>query len=235
MLNNIKSQYEKLEEKPSDLLWEKLEKKLNSEKEAQYIPLQQSIEKPNKWLRYAAIAVLLLTLANVIWMLSPKENQQKEIVKTIIQPQVKTATTENNSGVELVNKTQPTSSESQKIVQQSFDLKEKNEVFNPQIHLNNTNNSVLQSANNTQIEKKEELLALQTRPEKAEKIKYVSASDLLFSAELDNTKKEQQSTSSSKLGLNDLRKSTKDQNNFSPKSLKIFGITVYENDSLTQK
>ena len=70
MLNNIKSQYENLENKPSDAVWDKLDCKLNSEIENQNTPLQRNVKAPSKWLRYAAVAVLLLTLANIIWMLN---------------------------------------------------------------------------------------------------------------------------------------------------------------------
>jgi len=231
MLNNIKSQYEKLEEPASDLLWEKLEKKLDDNQSQSLIPNAEINNQPfeKKWTRYAAAVVLLLTLGNVIWMLSPKEQQPNVIVKEIIKTEVipaqsndiKQNTTENNQKTE-----------------QNLAIEQPNSIDNnlplkTEILKENTNPIILEQPVIVQ-NKKEELLATQNKSEKIEKPKYVNASDLLFSAELDKTRKEQ-SSPNSKLGLNDIKSHPKDPNNFSPKSLKIFGITVYESDSLTQK
>lgn len=224
MLNNIKSQYEKLEQPASDLLWEKLEKKLDKDQSEKLIPNQEITTQPfeKKLVRYAAAAVLLLTLGNIIWMLRPKEKEQNVIVKTKIVPVKANETLQeqpkNNQRLEqnLVIEYPINTIKTQKIADTDT---QKNSHTTP--------------AESPLIipDKGEELLV--TNP-KVEKDKYVSASDLLFSAELDKSRKEQ-SSPNSKLGLNDIKRRPKDPNNFSPKSLKILGITVYESDSLTQK
>lgn len=228
MLNNIKSQYEKLEQPASDLLWEKLEKKLDKDQSEKLIPNQEIATQPfeKKLVRYAAAAVLLLTLGNIIWMLRPKEKEQnvivKEIVKTKIVPvkanEILQEQPKNNQSLEqnLVIEYPINTIETQKIA--DTDAQRNGHTTPAQSPL-------------IIPDKGEELLA--TNP-KVEKDKYVSASDLLFSAELDKSRKEQ-SSPNSKLGLNDINRRPKDPNNFSPKSLKILGITVYESDSLTQK
>lgn len=228
MLNNLKSKYEKLEELPSDSLWDKLEEQLNQNQPISNLPSEKKNIFEKKWSRYAAVAILLLTLGNIIWMLSPKEKEQNVIVKEIIKTELitekpdktKLNITENN----IKNSVAEHTNSKDKAVAPTKELE----------HIENHNSLSVEPKITTIIDKKEDLLAAQPKIENKEKTKYVSASDLLFGVEIDKSRKEQASPNS-KLGLNDLKHHPKDQNNFSPKSLKIFGITVYESDSLTKK
>lgn len=227
MLNNLKSKYEKLEEFPSDSLWDKLEDQLNQNQIAPKIPSEKKDIFENKWSRYAAVAILLLTLGNIVWMLSPKEKEQnvivKEIIKTKIVPAKASEVIQNKPG-------------NNQVLKQNIAID--HPVANAHAIKPQKTENLKDNINSAPVEmpviiqnKNEELLAISP---KVEKNKYVSASDLLFGVEIDKSRKEQASPNS-KLGLNDIKRHPKDQNNFSPKSLKIFGITVYESDSLTQK
>lgn len=227
MLNNLKSKYEKLEEQPSDLLWDKLEAQLNQNTSSLDItPTRKDIFE-KKWSRYAAVAVLLLTLGNVIWMLTPKEKEQNIIVKEIIKTEKIPSNIDNGKLSDIA------AISTENIPLEHSNFSPKNEQPKTVLESGDKNSPIILPPT-LAINKKEELLVVEPKKDIVEKTKYISASDLLFGAEIDKSRKEQASPNS-KLGLNDIKHHPKDPNNFSPKSLKIFGITVYESDSLTQK
>ena len=81
------------------------------------------------------------------------------------------------------------------------------------------------------VSKPEEKLAQTDIQKPREKVKYVSSSDLLFGVEIDKAKTE---TPKSAMGINTPKiKSEPDFPN--PKRIKLFGITLYDKDSITTK
>ena len=77
----------------------------------------------------------------------------------------------------------------------------------------------------------EEKLAQNEIQKPKERPKYITSSDLLFGVEIDKAKTE---TPKSAMGIN-VSKSKIDSDFPNPKRIKLFGITLYDKDSITTK
>ncbi|MDP9956182.1 hypothetical protein [Epilithonimonas hungarica] len=233
-MQNLKSKYEQKEMKVSDGLWDRLEEKLDQ------TPAKG--QKPKMiWLRYVAVILLVFGLVGSFLMINNKSNinenlefanhtnNQNTVPTTIKQ-------SENNEVEKLVPTKNNSETDNQRLVVEN--LENSSTPFGRTESIkkeNQTNNLILEKEN---IIKKEEP---QITPQPEEKlaqneiqkprVKYVSSSDLLFGVEIDKAKSE---TPKSAMGINTLK--PKNDSDFpNPKRIKLFGITLYDKDSITTK
>jgi len=231
-MQNLKSKYEQKEMKVSDGLWDRLEEKLDQ------VPAK---EKKSKivWLRYAAVILLLIGLGGSFWIINNKYNI--------------------NENQEFTNRTESKKQNSNSIVIEPSENNEvgkvnpinnNSETDNQRLAVENVNPSTSKSINKENqitnqvpekeisikkeeisIPKPEEKLAQNEIQKPKERPKYITSSDLLFGVEIDKAKSE---TPKSAMGINNI-KSKNDSDFPNPKRIKLFGITLYDKDSITTK
>ncbi|SHK50784.1 hypothetical protein SAMN05444371_2580 [Epilithonimonas mollis] len=232
-MQNLKSKYEQEEMKVSDGLWERLEEKLDQ------VPAKKRQPKMI-WLRYVAVAILILNFSGVSW-LNNIENQVKNSREFKFRTENQIFTAKEKAAYEdEVEKSLLTNSSKIKTQKKEF----KNENSSTPFRM--TNSVKKESSVSNQIAEKESIIkkeALQITPKPEEKlaqndiiipkqkVKYISSSDLLFGVEIDKAKAE---TPKSSMGINVPK--IKNESDFpSPKRVKLFGITLYEKDSVNTK
>lgn len=225
-MQNLKSKYEQKEMKVSDGLWDRVEEKLDQ------VPAKE--QKPKIfWLRYAAVILLMIGLGGSFLMINHKSdiNENQEFAnQTENSNQI--VPSENNE-VETLNP-----------------INNNSENDNQKLAVENVNPSTSKSINKenqnrTQVPEKEvsikkeeisipqpeEKLAQNEIQKPKERPKYITSSDLLFGVEIDKAKSE---TPKSAMGIN-ISKPKNDSDFPNPKRIKLFGITLYDKDSVTTK
>jgi hypothetical protein len=203
-------------------------------------------EKPNMiWLRYAAAVIFLFGLGGILWMTNNKAevNGDQQFASQSENEKSIPASVKKSENAEAV-KSNPINpildSDNQKFAVKNEDSSTRftlNEVETPRMK-NSISKEKLASNQIPDIKKEEpqivskpeEQLAHTDIQKPREKVKYVSSSDLLFGVEIDKAKTE---TPKSAMGINTLKKNDSDFPN--PKRIKLFGITLYEKDSITTK
>jgi len=226
--NKFRTGYENLSEQPSQNLWEKIEAELENVQEKPEIKIER---KFNFW-KIAAVILLFISVGLLMNQLmnnkiQPNENQfaQKENVEKIIPE-------ENQSKIvsKQKNSIQNNAPESVKIV--DHESRDYSEKTIPEIKKIKSENEKTEFPEKNGIALKEDspksgkvhLVNEEKKiPAKKEKVKYVTAEDLLFEREAGKSLKEQG---------NDTRKLGDIGVNIEkPKSVKILGITVYSDEN----
>jgi len=232
-MQNLKSKYEQKEMKVSDSLWDRLEEKLDQ------VPAKK--KKPKiLWLRYAAVILLMIGLGGSFWMINNKSNinenqefanqtENQNSNSNIIEP------SENNE-VEKVNPINNNSeNDNQRLavenvkdsstplrMTEGIKKENRNQVPEKEVSIKKEEISIPQP---------EEKLAQNEIQKTKERPKYITSSDLLFGVEIDKAKTE---TPKSAMGIN-VSKPKIDSDFPNPKRIKLFGITLYDKDSITTK
>lgn len=220
--------------KVSESLWDRLEEKLDQ------IPAKE--EKPKIfWLRYAAIILLMIGLGGSFLMINHKsdinenqefanqnESENQNSNSNIIEP------LENNE-VETVNPIKINSeNDNQRLAienkNSSTPLRMTEGIKNENQNVNQIPEKEIIKNIEPQIIPQSEVKLAQNETQKP-KVKYVSSSDLLFGVEIDKAKSE---TPKSAMGIN-VSKPKIDSDFPNPKRIKLFGITLYDKDSITTK
>lgn len=222
--------------KASDGLWDRLEEKLDQ------VPAKE--KKPKMvWLRYVAVILLMIGLGGSFLMINNKSNisENQEFASQTNNQNIALTTIEQSENDD-VEKLIPTKNSSktnyQKLAVENLkdsstpfritnSIKKENQITNsiPQKEL------IIKKEEPQIVSKPEEQLAQNDIQKPREKVKYVSSSDLLFGVEIDKAKTE---TPKSAMGINTPKiKSEPDFPN--PKRIKLFGITLYDKDSITTK
>ena len=222
--------------KVSDSLWDRLEEKLDQ------VPAKE--KKPKMvWLRYVAVILLMIGLGGSFLMINNKSNisENQEFASQTNNQNIALTTIEQSENDD-VEKLIPTKNSSKTNYQKLAveNLKDSSTPFritNSIKKENQITNSIPQKENIIKkeepqiVSKPEEQLAQTDVQKPREKVKYVSSSDLLFGVEIDKAKTE---TPKSAMGINTPKiKSEPDFPN--PKRIKLFGITLYDKDSITTK
>lgn len=203
ILKQLKSDYEDLEIKPSANLWDKLENKLDENAETAEKPLFQ-------WWKYAAAVILLISLGGLFYFNSEdsptakqtiaSENQPKDIlnqiknIETVGDP-VNDKISENSGVIKL---SEATEKQAEKIAyNQPDDIKEitKTAIIAPKIDLKPESEIITRQ----EISESPELVVLE-RPE-SQKIKYITANDLIFQRKYSIEKKENTQENAKRLGI----------------------------------
>lgn len=215
----------------SDSLWDRLEEKLDQ------VPAKE--EKPKMvWLRYVAVVLLMIGLGGSFLMINQKSdiNENQEFANQ----------TENsnpiehseNDGIETLSPVKINSeNDNQKLAIEN--LKDSPTSLRMTEEIKKENQTVNQVSEKEIIIKKEvisipqpeEKLAQSEIQKPKERPKYVTSSDLLFGVEIDKAKSE---TPKSAMGIN-VSKPKNDSDFPNPKRIKLFGITLYDKDSITTK
>lgn len=228
--------------KVSDGLWDRLEEKLDQ------APAKE--QKPKMiWLRYAAVILLMVGLGGSFLMINNKSNinENQEFASQTNNQNIAPTTaeqSENNEVEKLVLTRNNSEADNQKLAienlkDSSTPLRNLKDSTKPMTNSINKEKPVSNPISEKAfIIKKEEPQTISQSEEKLAqneiqkpKIKYVSSSDLLFGVEIDKAKTE---TPKSAMGINTIK--PKNDSDFpNPKRIKLFGITLYEKDSITTK
>jgi hypothetical protein len=224
-MQNLKSKYEQQEMKVSDSLWDRLEEKLDQ------VPAKE--EKPKMiWWRYAAAVILIFGLGGIFWITNNKievDNNQQFANQNSKSAPVEHS--ENNQVEELINTKNNSQIDNQKFAVENVKDNPSVKKEKPALAQISEKELTIKKEEPQIVSKPEEQLAQTDIQKPREKIKYVSSSDLLFGVEIDKAKTE---TPKSAMGINTI-KSKNDSDFPNPKRIKLFGITLYDKDSITTK
>ncbi|MHA3045831.1 hypothetical protein JSO59_000465 [Riemerella anatipestifer] len=216
---NLKDNYENLSEKPSPMLWEKLEEKLEANEKA------TPIFSIKKIMRYAAVFLVLVSLGGLLWKLNTP-NIPEQHSNAIVSNQTTTTKTPVESTTENTTS------------QENLLIEKKNEIeIKPQLKIEKNNYQAIAKNNFTHKDslriknlENSEILAKSSEQKKEET--YITADLLLFGREI-SKEKINQSESKSKLGKAD-EKNTKESafpiEIKEPKEVEIFGVKVYSKE-----
>ena len=217
--------------KVSDGLWDRLEEKLDQ------VPAK--VETPKiVWLRYAAVILLMIGLGGSFWMINhksdikknqefanrtensnPTETIENDEVDTLSPIKINSEKDNQKLAVDNVKDSSTPLRMTEKIKKESQTV---NQVSEKEVSIKKEEISIPQP---------EEKLAQNEIQKPKERPKYITSSDLLFGVEIDKAKAE---TPKSAMGIN-LSKPKIDSDFPNPKRIKLFGITLYDKDSVTTK
>lgn len=230
ILKQLKSDYEKLEIKPSADLWDRLE--LEKEK-ISHLPAKRSFQ----WLKYAAVILLLFTVGGLFYFNSNQIEKENIVAKINhstkpeqLKPEVEIIHSninqpENNVVVSNVNKVNEIKEEKISVIQQCYPSNIDDQVLAKEegktVIINPPSKALIIIGEINQPEK--------TLIAERKKANYIKADDLLLGRELDKTREEYQDEKG-KFGVLDATKIKFK----SPNSLKILGMTVFSDSSDTK-
>ncbi len=207
--------------KVSDSLWDRLEEKLDQ--------APAKTKKPKViWWRFVAVIILIVSFNGVSWMMdienkvkeTPEFKFQKENQIATVNPQSESIN-ENKKSLPIIT----SETDNQKLAIKNA----KPSASEPTKEIIPEKENFIKKEEPQTISQSEERLA-QNEIQKP-KVKYVSSSDLLFGVEIDKAKTE---TPKSAMGINTIK--PKNDSDFpNPKRIKLFGITLYDKDSITTK
>jgi len=231
ILKQLKSDYEKLEIKPSADLWDRIEQIDQEEVKSTVM----SPEKAFQWWKYAAVLVLLVSVGALLYFnRNNPVNTENPIVHTklpeegietsFINPQIPTV--ENKKTVENANQ------ENVKVIQDVPIAYQHKEISQKEGLSNSKEEQIIMADYEIKapvLDKNIISIADKTSPVESKKTEYINADELLQGREFQK-KREENRTDTRKFGTLDMTKIKVK----SPNSLKIFGITVYS-DSLESK
>lgn len=230
MLKNFKSKYHQEERFVSPNLWDRLEQKLDEET----IQIAPKKAKPSfRLIWWSAAAILILALSIFI---AESNTAIKDISPKIVNDnKLESPQLEQNSTLETPEK--PIENKIEK--PENIQINNLVQIQNKEIKTELKSNDSYDDSSVKTIEIPEEKTIVQTTDiQQIKPPKYVDSKDLLFGLELDKTRADQQNSQKSKMGMTDLKnkRSVDDfDDRLSPKSIKIFGFTVFDKDSISKK
>lgn len=215
----LKADYEELNIKPSDKLWDQIEDQLDGREKTVQNPLFQ-------WWKYAAVIVLLISFGSILYFNSDKSSKSaetiavKEVTEENLKPSKTSETVANVANPETENnfeiKTNP---------EKSIVIKEVNKTDQEQTDLPKMTSVSKIIASAPEIEVKTETKIKQEITEtpklvvieKSSKTKYVTANDLMFQHQYSVEKNEKPNENTKRLGIIKINKV-----NISPEFITIF-------------
>ncbi len=233
ILNQLKSDYDKREIKPSADLWDRIEQGMDK------TPVL-SPKKPFEWMKYAAAVLLLISFGAVFYFNSNKTEKNTTLTKNISSTKTQEEAgskveiinsninhTENNIVISSENKIQQKPETKIEIAQSSHLspaypqplVKEEEKII---VKDNFDENPMVQEKTINQIAEKPVIA-------ERKKTNYIKADELLLGREFDKTREESRDQNKN-FGVLDMGKIKFK----SPNSFKILGVTVYS-DSLETK
>lgn len=230
-MQNLKSKYEQKEMKASDGLWDRLEEKLDQ------VPAKE--KKPKMvWWRFVAVIILIVNFGAISWMteIENKVKESSEFKFPRIENQI-SSVRQHSENTDEIQKSIPIKNSETEDEKLAFENINENQSVNKEQSISNQipqKENIIKREEPQIVSKPEEQLAqtdastpLSTKP----RVKYVSSLDLLFGVEIDKAKTE---TPKSAMGINTIK--LKNDSDFpNPKRIKLFGITLYDKDSITTK
>ncbi|AZI55600.1 hypothetical protein EIB75_10215 [Epilithonimonas vandammei] len=227
-MQNLKSKYEQKEMKVSDGLWDRLEEKLDQ------APTKE--KKPKViWWRFVAVIILIVNFGAISWMTDIKNKVKENPEFEFRTDQISSVRqhSENTDGIQKSIPINNSETNHQKLTitninSSTSELTKKENQITEKV---SEKELIIKKEEPQTISQLEEKLAQNEIQKPREKVKYVSSSDLLFGVEIDKAKTE---TPKSAMGINTIKlKNDSDLPN--PKRIKLFGITLYDKDSITTK
>ncbi|WP_411812678.1 hypothetical protein ACLB9Y_06575 [Chryseobacterium scophthalmum] len=219
----LKTDYEDLEIKPSVNLWEQIELGLDNNSE--------TVQKPSfQWWKYAAVIVLLLSFGTLFYYNSDQFFKPKEtlVVKKPVEnnskPKDNIESVADNK-IEELNNTSEISIKSEKKTKKQSDiliqnlsevLKETPKIVNTEPQISLKPEIEISNKPEQQIPESPQLATIQPVV-KANKVKYVTANDLIFQRKYSTEKKENAQENVKRLGI-----ITINRINVSPEFITIF-------------
>ncbi len=217
--------------KASNGLWDRLEEKLDQ------VPAKE--KKPKMvWWRFVAVIILIVNFGAISWMtdIENKVKESSEFKFPRIENQI-SSVRQHSENTDEIQKSIPIKNSETKNEKLAFENINENQLVNKEQSISNQipqKENVIKKEEPQIVSKPEEQLTqndastpLSTKP----RVKYVSSSDLLFGVEIDKAKTE---TPKSAMGINTIK--LKNDSDFpNPKRIKLFGITLYDKDSITTK
>lgn len=219
----LKTDYEDLEIKPSANVWEQIELGLDNDSE--------TVQKPSfQWWKYAAVIVLLLSFGTLFYYNSdqffkPKETiavkkpiENKSEPKENIESVADNKTEELNNTSEIVIKSEKAQKKQSEILvyTQSEVLKETPKIVNTEPQISLKPEIEISNKPEQQIPESPQLATIQPVV-KANKVKYVTANDLIFQRKYSTEKKGNAQENGKRLGI-----ITINRINVSPEFITIF-------------
>lgn len=217
----------------SDSLWDRLEEKLDQ------VPVKE--KKPKIfWWRFVAVIILIVSFNGVSWM-NDIENKVKNSQDFEFRTDQISSVRQQSEDTDEIQPSIPIENfetENQRLAVEN--LKDSSTPLIMTENIRKENQTANQVSEKELIIKNEEpkiipqvkeKLAQNDIPNPKERTKYITSSDLLFSVEIDKAKIE---TPKSALGIN-VSKPRNDSDFPNPKRIKLFGITLYDKDSITTK
>jgi hypothetical protein len=226
-MQNLKSKYEQKEMRVSDGLWDRLEEKLDQ------VPAKK--KKPKViWWRIVAVIILILNFGGISWMTDIKNKVQKtpEFIFPRIENQISSVRQQSGNTNEIQNSVSTDNSEidNQRLVMENI---KENQSVKKEIQTQNSipEREISIKKEEISVPKPDEKLAQNEIEKPKERTKYISSSDLLFGVEIDKAKSERPKSA---MGIN-VSKPKIDSDFPNPKRIKLFGITLYDKDSISTK
>jgi len=207
ILKQLKTDYEDLEIKPSENLWDQIELGLDNDSETVQKPMFQ-------WWKYAAVIVLLLSLESLFYYNSDQFSKSKQAIavkKTIennskptenVKSIAENKNEEPSTNSEIIIKSEKTQKKQSEILVeiQNEGLKETPKIVNaefqigvkPEIEINNKPEQLITES--TQL--------ATTKPVVKEmKVKYITANDLIFQRKYNVEQKKNAPENTKRLGI----------------------------------
>lgn len=224
ILKQLKTDYEDLEIKPSDNLWEQIECELDSDSEMVKKPIFQ-------WWKYAAVVVLLISISALFFVDFNSDKKHQNIVS------VKESNDKNLNEIEqtkVINKDKPDLifEENSKLLKEKSLAKSYSEIKPKEVKIEGVI-SVSEQNDIQKILETPKVIAsinesqkLKTEISEKKKTSYITADDLLLGREFDRTREE--AGNSRQFGVLDASKIKIKR----PHSLRILGFKVFS-DSIS--
>lgn len=233
ILKQLRSDYERLEIKPSADLWDRMEQEMEDK------PVL-SVKKPFQWWGYAAAVLVLLSVGTMIYYYSFKtEFDYKKtdyIVKKGLDKKIKPVNSDPISQP-VTPEVEPIKNEETRIVLQDQKItlekvltpKNEEKINNIKIPEHNEQQIVIHQAETIKTEQEKTVVNSPDRSAIAEvkrsKSNYISSGDLLLGRELEKTRA-RSNRDNRKFGVINLDKIVPDVGNVT-----VLGVTVYLEDS----
>ena len=207
ILKQLKTDYEDLEIKPSENLWDQIELGLDNDSETVQKPLFQ-------WWKYAAVIVLLLSLGSLFYYNSDQFLKPEEIIavkKTIennskptenVKSIAKNKNEEPNTTSEIIIKSEKTQKKQSEILVETQNevLKETPKIVNTELQISEKPKIKINNKPEQLIPEFPQLATIKPAIKEA-KVKYITANDLIFQRKYSVEQKKNAPENTKRLGI----------------------------------
>ncbi len=207
ILKQLKTDYEDLEIKPSENLWDQIELGLDND--------SQTVQKPLfQWWKYAAVIVLLVSFGTWFYFNSDQFSKSKEAIavkKTIknnsnltenIESVTDNKNEEPNTTSEIIIKSEKTQKKQSEILVETQNevLKETPKIVNTELQISEKPEIKINNKPEQLIPESPQLATIKPAIKEA-KVKYITANDLIFQRKYSVEQKKNAPENTKRLGI----------------------------------
>jgi len=207
ILKQLKTDYEDLEIKPSESLWDQIELGLDND--------SQTVQKPLfQWWKYAAVIVLLISFGALFYFNSDQFSKSKEAIavkKTIknnsnltenIESVTDNKNEEPNTTSEIIIKSEKTQKKQSEILVETQNevLKETPKIVNTELQISEKPEIKINNKPEQLIPESPQLATIKPAIKEA-KVKYITANDLIFQRKYSVEQKKNAPENTKRLGI----------------------------------